>query len=80
MKKKIIKYLKLRYFTNYYFISGTLEVDGERKWFRMNYAPKKGVVNEDEAKEIFELLNGITTPYFIITNFKRVSAKEHLNF
>ena len=78
--KSILKYLKLRFFTKYYFISGTLEHNGERKWFRMLYAPENGMVNELTAKSIFEKDNKITTKYFVITNFKRITAKEYLNF
>ena len=78
--KKIIKYLQLRFFTTFYFVSGTFDHKGERKWFRLCYSPLNGFVNEKEVKEIFEEETGYKSKYFVVTNFRKISAKEYLNF
>lgn len=78
--KKILRYLVLRFFTKYYFVSGTFELRGERKWFRMLYSPKKGFVNENEVRKICENELQYDFDYFLITNFKKISFKEYANF
>ncbi len=79
MKKKL-RYLKLRFFTKFYFVSGTFELRGERKWFRLIYSPKNGYVNEKEVREIWESHLKYDFDYFVITNFKKISFKEYANF
>lgn len=80
MIKQLLRYLKLRFFTKYYFVSGTFEHKGERKWFRVLYAPKSGYVNEKELLEIWKENLNYDFEYFVVTNFKRISSKQYLNF
>lgn len=78
--EKILRYLVLRFFTKFYFVSGTFELRGEIKWFSMIYSPKKGFVNENEVRKIFKNELQYDFDSFFITNFKKISFKEYANF
>lgn len=77
--KKLIAKIIVR-FKTFYFVSGTFEHQGERKWFRIIYIPKNGYVNEKEVEEIFQKETGLVSAYFVITNFRKTNYKQYLNF
>ena len=78
--KKIFRYLNLRFFSKYYFVSGTFDHKGERKWFRLVYRPESGYVNNEELLNIWKEHLNCNFKYFVVTNFKRISAEQYLYF
>ena len=80
--KKLLKYLYLRLFRKFYFVSGTFDFNGERKWFRLVYSPDGGVITQNDIEKILKesFPKGAAEEYVVITNFFKISYKQHKNF
>lgn len=78
--KKILARIIIGLFRKFYFVSGTFEHEGERKWFRIIYTPNSGYVNEDEVKAVLYDKTNYLSKYVVVTHFHKVSYKQYLNF